>query len=667
MSILSTNNKIVRVGDAYSAGSGIDITDRVISVSDDLLNEISAISATVSSVTGDIGSQIDYISGAVDNLSGDIDYISANAGRTYSGIDPIVVNNDENKISATTLQLSAGDNITLTEEGNIVRIDGQAGGLTGDYISGSNVSGFSLQNHLGEPYNEGYDIHFTTNAIAGMYLSEYDSASSRQLYLDPEKLMFVENYGTPDQRNETFDANDISALKNSSGYWNEVSSISSTSSVLNNQITAVRNDLNTVSTNTGYLYNDIQTTSGILSAAIDYVSANAGGTSLTGDAQGALDEVYVNSGSWNDISALNNKKDFDVQAPLIIAEETISSLKIGISGISADEWNSVYNTVYTGSGSWTGGGGGSVDTVPFVVLSPLTTGFTGDSAYIGLENAGDDFAKNSAFTFSNSYLTGVSGYKVSAYRTYSAYTARNAYTATNAAYAQTAQTAYYDGNGNYIVALPSIGTLDPTATYSLKWNGTSSYYWSKEGSSPTPTATSLYPIIHYYANQNSSGATISGSNMNISVSCEYGNCDVPTGTGYYDSVNLTAGQTTSFTLNGEIGIQRAVYNNPSTCTYSADNDFIARFYSNNIGSEVLLKIDEIGKYNTINIEGNQVTGGLYIMDSLKDTISAILFEESSTFNNTYTIPASIQGRTVSSIYWNIAYCNDWLSCTATKV
>ena len=130
MSILSTNNKIVRVGDAYSAGSGIDITDKVISVSDDLLNEISAISATVSSVTGDIGSQIDYISGAVNDLSGDIDYISANAGRAYSGIDPIVVNNDENKISAATLQLSAGDNITLTEEGNIVRIDGQAGGGT---------------------------------------------------------------------------------------------------------------------------------------------------------------------------------------------------------------------------------------------------------------------------------------------------------------------------------------------------------------------------------------------------------------------------------------------------------------------------------------------------------------------------------------------------------
>lgn len=249
----------VEVPIEYSAGSGIDITDNVISLDPN-------VSAAIDNKL-DTSSFSSY-SATIDD---ELQYVSANAGKTYSGIAPIVVNNDTNEISADTLQLSAGDNITLTEEGNIVRIDGQAGGLTGDYISGSNVTGFSLQNNLEE---QGYSIHFTTDVHAGMYLSEYDSASSNQLYLDPEKLMFVENYGTPDQKNETFDANDISALKNTSGYWNEVSAVSSTSSVLNNQITAVRNDLNTISTNTGYLYNDLQTTSGILSAAIDDISSN---------------------------------------------------------------------------------------------------------------------------------------------------------------------------------------------------------------------------------------------------------------------------------------------------------------------------------------------------------------------------------------------------------
>lgn len=51
-----------------------------------------------------------------------------------------------------------------------------------------------------------------------------------------------------------------------------------------------------------YTTADANTLSSMLSGAIDYVSANAGGTSLTGDAQGAVDNVYTNSGKY----VLNN-------------------------------------------------------------------------------------------------------------------------------------------------------------------------------------------------------------------------------------------------------------------------------------------------------------------------------------------------------------------------
>ena len=66
--------------------------------------------------------------------------------------------------------------------------------------------------------------------------------------------------------------------------------------------------------------------------------------------------------------------------------------------ISADEWNNVYDTVQTNSGSWTGGGGGSIDTIPFIVQSPLTTGISGYSAYIGLD--GEAFESSAYVPFS---------------------------------------------------------------------------------------------------------------------------------------------------------------------------------------------------------------------------------------------------------------------------
>ena len=37
MSILSTNHRLISIGESYSAGSGIDITDQVISVTGDVV------------------------------------------------------------------------------------------------------------------------------------------------------------------------------------------------------------------------------------------------------------------------------------------------------------------------------------------------------------------------------------------------------------------------------------------------------------------------------------------------------------------------------------------------------------------------------------------------------------------------------------------------------
>ena len=169
----------------YSAGSGIDITNKVISLDPN-------VSAAIDNKL-DTSSFSSY-SATIDD---ELQYVSANAGKTYSGIAPIVVNNTTNEISADTQDISFGVGLDFT--GGVLSVTAQGG--------------------------------------------------------DPE----VEN-----------------VVKANSADWGTITALSSTSSVLNNQATALRHDLITVITNTGYLYNDLKTTSGILSAAIDYVSANAG-------------------------------------------------------------------------------------------------------------------------------------------------------------------------------------------------------------------------------------------------------------------------------------------------------------------------------------------------------------------------------------------------------
>lgn len=56
-----------------------------------------------------------------------------NQGRTYEGISPIVVNNNENKVSANTWTLTAGNGIALVEDSanNVTRIDCTASGDAG--------------------------------------------------------------------------------------------------------------------------------------------------------------------------------------------------------------------------------------------------------------------------------------------------------------------------------------------------------------------------------------------------------------------------------------------------------------------------------------------------------------------------------------------------------
>lgn len=139
-------------------------------------------------------------------------------------------------------------------------------------------------------------------------------------------------------------------------------------------------------------------------------------STYTGDVQGALNEVYSNSGYWND----------------------------------------VYTTVYNNSGSWTGGSGGSIDTIPFIVQSPLTTGISGYSAYIGLD--GEAFESSAYVPFSaldGSYDGDVHTINGSGL------------------HANMADYAYYDSNGDIIANTTNYATeaYNTVQSNSANWGG----------------------------------------------------------------------------------------------------------------------------------------------------------------------------------------------------
>ena len=492
MSILSTNKKLISIGAEYSAGQGIDITNHIISVvesavgtnysagpnidiyddegqptisSKDWSSEIADASANayeqaiaqipepqdlsylsgridtntsgidyISSVcitahqdwtdtikgassysykqstsyfdnwisgqyTGDITNitnKVTAISGNFDNyykktetsskdeINDALQYVSANAGKVYEGVSPIVVNNTEDKISADTWTFSAGSNVSFVDDNvnKITRIDCTVTGEGGDPQVNSFVYDNSAKiNDVNSSYQTNSGTFLT--AIPSQYATTGDVAElaqtiSETYYPNTNPSSFVnedwvnaQGYITGVDLSEYAKRDFVlSSVESATSGKLDVSSFASVSSdFLTNE------DLNGYATEsfvenvsgdiTALIPTDYATTTQIneLSGAVDYVSANAGDQEVN-------TLVHTNSSTWNDVS----------------------------------------ETVQTNSSTWS---------------TEVPTG---------------DFALKSDFTFRDldydrHYLTGVSGYLISA---------------TRAERCDVATIAQRDTNGNYI-------------------------------------------------------------------------------------------------------------------------------------------------------------------------------------------------------------------------
>lgn len=103
-------------------------------------------------------------------ISNALQYVSSNAGHTYTGVAPIQVNNTTNEISITGESISAGPGIDIFSSGGYVVISSNAGNtfpITGTngttaYTHGADCSSFYLSNTVDRA---GSVVTFSNNAL----------------------------------------------------------------------------------------------------------------------------------------------------------------------------------------------------------------------------------------------------------------------------------------------------------------------------------------------------------------------------------------------------------------------------------------------------------------------------------------------------------------------
>ena len=468
MSIISSNHRLVKVsydGDQYSAGPGIVIEDSTISVDPNLSAAIddkldtSAVGLRLwldgkNIVSGIGGSALfaecsrsawsaqysqstlrdedgyyltttytknSALNDVSSTLSGAIDYLSGNAGKTYSGIAPIVVNNDTNEISADTQDISFGVGLDFT--GGVLSVTAQGGDPevetvvktnSGYWNEVSSISSTSsvLNNQITAVRNDlntvstntGYlynDIQTTSGILSaaiddisanmpeGFTGVNHDNnlsgdgksiplglASSIKLQ-DPSiyttatyggsisiegimpRLQLKTNNSSYNTLGEggmtvTHPASSVGGGYTTSHYGEKMSlsyndgdyylhTVDTTKSGLGvtykgaPNVKAYYNYSGVALTNDNGATNEYVNVASIRNwnSVYDTVESNsaswAGGTSLTGDAQGAVDEVYANSAIWNEITGVSSN--YVSQTDL---EQISGDLKNDIDYVSAN-------------------------------------------------------------------------------------------------------------------------------------------------------------------------------------------------------------------------------------------------------------------------------------------------------------------------------------------
>ena len=498
MSILSTSSKLVRVGDSYSAGEGISIENNVISV------------------TGDYGHA--YYAG--DNITISDDNVISSKDWT-SDIDTAA----QNVSAETTAWVDSQNYLTDADMGDYalitdvettsgllkMDIDTVSASITGkmDSTAFNDWQNGQYANDIAGLSNDIDTVSGAVDAISGA-VSSLDIPTHQEI-IDASGYAYSQSTAWTDSQGYLTQHQDISYLATK----NEVDTVSSflsgaidyVSANAGDEFPASANDAITAyqtysgtyltahqslsayltKTSADTLYQPIgdyalesdllQVSSDLISAQsdIDYISANIPviPDMSANEWNSVYDSVESNSGLWNEMSAYQNasgtyltKSSADTlyqpigsYASQSDLEQVSGDLKGDIDYVSANAITSLngYATtsdLNTASGFLSGAidyvsanAGTTIDTIDIAVISPLVTGFSGESAYLGIESTAlnlSSYLPVSAVGYnSQGYVSGISGKNISAY--YS----RNSLTSN---YSYTADRAYHDRNNNEITS-----------------------------------------------------------------------------------------------------------------------------------------------------------------------------------------------------------------------
>ena len=392
MSILSTNHRLISIGESYSAGSGIDITDQVISVTGDVMPysagdnidiqdhvisgkdwtqditdaSSNAFNETTAWVHDNYANSADvsYLSGVVDNkldasawssVSSNFateDYVIMADNITYDRTTGYVENQQFAKESACQsafeqLNTNKLDSSSFTDWQNgqystdLQTIEGQIANKL-DSSSFSEVSGDF------QPRGDYVERDTVYSAIESATSSKLDVSSFASVssdFLTTEDLngyateSFVENVSgditalIPSDYATTTQINELSGdINYVSGQVDNKLDTTAFSDVSGTFLTAI--DLSPYATTA-----EVDTLSSMLSGAIDYVSANAG-DEFPISADEAIQYVENNSATINDVNTSYQTN----SGTFLTAHQAIS----------AEEWNDCYDNVNTNSGVWGG-------------------------------------------------------------------------------------------------------------------------------------------------------------------------------------------------------------------------------------------------------------------------------------------------------------------------
>lgn len=270
--------------------------------------------------------------------------VPGSGGKTYSGIDPIVVNNDEDKISANTVPFGVQEPLYFVED-ETATIIGISGNPSADavnwvtaqgYLQRPDLIGYATKDFVEEEVSGKYDTSaFST--ISGAFLTALPEGSMNESAFGYSGGLITSYNGSAFKAGDEFPQSATDAIQvvtSNSGNWDDSYSAVTSNSASWNDVSG-KLDESAFSSVSG----DFQTTAGMTAyqPAGDYLT--------TGDSS----NFYTTANPSGFITGV------DLTPYQTTAGMTGYATKDDVSGLqSASVWNDAVNTVSSNSASWTG-------------------------------------------------------------------------------------------------------------------------------------------------------------------------------------------------------------------------------------------------------------------------------------------------------------------------